>query len=1252
MVLFLFLGILGNKSSAQNCQIIDSVIIKNILCFGQNSGDINLVLLDSLGNYSFAWNNLETTEDISNLSPAIYSVQIIDLNNPTCIQDTTFTITQPQDPLSSTINLYQDVFCFGDSTGVAYADVIGGTPPYSYLWDNGQTSQMANGLWAGNHSVIFTDDNGCILMDNIDIVNLYPEIVGTINILQNVSCFGACDAIAELSSSGGVLQHTYDWDIGQFYIGSGPDTAFNLCYGGHDIIIEDALGCRKTVAFTISQPDELLAQAIQVQPVQCYGFDDGISFASATGGTTPYYFVWDSIQGVSGNYNTGQNLDSLTPGIHTIFVTDANGCTASDTVVIDEPTQLEVIIVDSMIIYSYCAGTNSGQLCALASGGTPGYNYLWNDDLHQTTPCAYEIIAQYNDYTIIVMDARNCIATASFQLDSTTNSMNPDSVLVSINDVSCFGIYDGSVGISNVVGAVPPFTYSWTGPGSPAYTGTGDFISSIYAGSYAVIIEDSNGCAITVNAEVDEPDQLEYTTYNVISETCYGTCNGQIWVDVQGGTGDYYYDISEAGVFPIPSSDQVQLVNDSLVYNLCEGLHSIYVTDDNNCEGAVVWGGTWIEKVDSGAYFYPFPGVSTTDASCFNTNDGQAWISWPGADPLFTYTWETDPIGTVIDTGVSTSLLYPGDYNVVVHYADSASFGQVYSACDVVYPFTLNGPVPLLANETVTDVSCFEWNDGSILLNPTSSAPGIPTVEWDTTTSIPGSSTASSQSPLQPGTYTVTITDVDGCTITDDIIVGEPDAITSNITWTDVLCFGDATGSAQVFPSGGVGPVGGWTYSWSPSGGNSNIANNLDSNLYIVTFIDDNLCEGTDTVMINHGAEIEVTLDADINAPDGSVFHISCFGGNDGVATATSAGGVLPHTFSWSSSSNTMPIETGLFAGDVTVTVTDGNNCSESQTITLVEPDYLDPNIFENVYSTSTNGTTNEISCYGLDDGWVESQTLGGIPYADGTYLYLWVNDNTGIAVSNQYIAENLTANTSYTVTVTDVNECESQATTTILDEPVPFIADVQTTNYAGPTHAPFSVNFVDNTISIDPYSLLLIDILFTLEYPNAPFDTISCQNLSQANPPPCNDYIDLIIHSEYFPSFQPSLNYTFNVENIGLHTLWFFLTNNITGCQDSVSFDIDVQGISTSTPNVFTPNGDGWNDEFIFGEYGMEDIDVQIFNRWGQLVYSWAGQNKVWDGIGTDGTALPESVYFYVLIANGEDGHYYEKKGSITLLR
>jgi len=111
-------------------------------------------------------------------------------------------------------------------------------------------------------------------------------------------------------------------------------------------------------------------------------------------------------------------------------------------------------------------------------------------------------------------------------------------------------------------------------------------------------------------------------------------------------------------------------------------------------------------------------------------------------------------------------------------------------------------------------------------------------------------------------------------------------------------------------------------------------------------------------------------------------------------------------------------------------------------------------------------------------------------------------------------------------------------------------------------------------------------------------------------------------------------------------------LTNEVTGCQDSVDhLIIEVQGMP-EVNNVFSPNGDEWNAEFSFSEYAMESVDVQIFNRWGQLVRSWVGSDKSWDGTGIDGNDLPEGVYFYVFVGQGVDGYHYDRKGTVTLLR
>ena len=167
-------------------------------------------------------------------------------------------------------------------------------------------------------------------------------------------------------------------------------------------------------------------------------------------------------------------------------------------------------------------------------------------------------------------------------------------------------------------------------------------------------------------------------------------------------------------------------------------------------------------------------------------------------------------------------------------------------------------------------------------------------------------------------------------------------------------------------------------------------------------------------------------------------------------------------------------------------------------------------------------------------------------------YQYLWINDNTGLVVSTEYMADNLQANTSYTVAVTDANGCVSQSTTTILDEPDEFVANVTTLDYAGATHAPFEVNFIDSTVSIDPF-----DFNWTWEDGNT-----------------------------YYSSGTSLMSHLFSTDNIGENNVYVIVTNLATGCYDSVIFIIDAQGIVNvdNKNNVFTPNGDEYNNEFYLG--------------------------------------------------------------------
>jgi len=871
-------------------------------------------------------------------------------------------------------------------------------------------------------------------------------------------------------------------------------------------------------------------------------------------------------------------------------------------------------------------------LCAQASGGTPAYQYLWNDVIHQTTPCAYNL--QADQYIVVVMDDRNCIATASFDLDSITNSMNEDSVVIDITPVTCFGIYNGELNVSSVpggLGGVGPYSYSWSGPGT--YTGIGANITALYFGDYSVLITDDNGCAMTVGEHLPQPDELEYTIHTVINETCYGAGNGEFWLHVEGGTGDYYYDLDEIGNFtvpptPNPFSNPVQLANDTLITDLSFGVHSIYLTDDNGCEGAVVFGGVWQDNV--GADVTVATPLLTFDAtSCFNTNDGSAFVNDP--DPLYTYTWEVDNAGVSsgidITNGANTSWgnFAPGDYWLVAHYADSASFGIPYYGCDAETPFTIlpgnfinDGGV-----SNINHVSCFGYDDGGIALNVTGTSPAF-TMQWDTTYSHPQGSTSDLLLNLIAGTYTVVITDADGCSLTTAYEVTQPEKLISDIVPTHASCFGLSDAGADVTTVSTSGtPL--YSYIWSNGDATEDLTNVI-AGTYWVTITDAQGCVFTDTVQLLEPADPVAEVAAvDLYIGD---YDVRCYGESNAAALATGSG----VSFEWLDASGNLvstdqQTDAILSAGDYTVIATDINGCTDDAPITITEPNELIISVTDLPYPSGY-----QISCFGANDGMAEVTINGGVDEATTSsgYVINWVNNISSppIPVYGHLTAENLEGailgdpDITYTVTVQDVNGCEDNATTNPFIQPILFDVNVPTVNYSGPFHAPYVITFIDSTISDESYNCF-----WTWQ----------------------DGTIELV--ASVISGNNTEFSHEFTADDLGENYVMVMVTNNITGCYDSVEFNIEVQGLP-ETANVFSPNSDNINDEFTFNEYAMESVDVQIFNRWGQMVYTWVGENKSWNGKGIDGSNLPEGVYFYMFKGDGVDGHYYEEKGSITLLR
>jgi len=1234
--------------------VLDSIIFDSL-----DAHRYRVYVYDSIPDATYGKYNPFTGELLANPFQYMQCPEIIDVF-----------ITEPCDSLSSFTSVLADVKCWGDSSARAFVKAAGGALTYSYQWHNapfgingvGQVGNTADSLWADTlvnsfpnilwHTVTITDANGCTLEDSVQIKHLNRKIrpfyldalsdtVWSIKLIKDsVNCFGDCNGEVSLETFGGVYPHSYVWDIGQTSLHM-PDTAFNLCAGGHDVLVQDYVGCQEIIRFRIHEPSQLFAIGAEVTPINCFGYNDGTGYAYGIGGNnltnsqSSYTFNWlidSTTYNVDSLIGVGQSIDSLPPGLHIIQITDYKGCYASDTVEIIEPTKLSVVIVDSLITYAYCEYTESAKLCAQAFGGTPGYVYQWDDANGQNNTtaalaadipfCAVSLTpinvnSIDGKYNVLVIDDRGCIADTAIDIDTITNSFNVNSIITTATDVSCFGGFNGSIVINqfNIVDSVvngvtffhtislpnSSYSYTWTGPNN--FSQTTQNISALVAGSYAIIVEDSMSCKRTKNIQILEPDQLYFSIYNSTEQTCigdsntlnsYGSCDGQIMVNITGGTGTYYYDVTEANVFPIPSLNQVTIINDTLIDSLCDGLHNIYITDDKNCEGQVIPGGIGWKEINT-TVVVSIPGVMTAPTNCFNTNDGDAWIQWPGADPLLNYTWETSPAGIVAHTGPSASL-YQGNYVLVAHYADAASFGISYPGCDATTAFTMSGPSEMLPNQIIISPLCWGDNNGSITLSPSGGTPGTPayTYLWDNTVSLPSGATTSSVNNLLAGTYGVTITDGNGCDTSIAITVVQPDQIQNDFTINDVLCNGDATGSIIANTTGGVGS---YIYDWG-----TNNPNAISVGIYSFNITDANGCTITDEAIVNEPNPLIVSL-YDTNA-------ISCNGYNDGVVLAVVQGGVGPYAYSWSDGQIINPA-ISLSAGNLSLDITDANNCPVSDSIVLIEPTIIVDNA-----TLSTNSYGFEVSCFEGSDGWISLIPTGGVPNSNGSYSYIWTNSASVDSVANGLSATN------YSVDIIDANGCVYPFSYILTSPDEMFNASVTTANYAGPSHPPVIVSFVDSTTNNVGTPILVNHNWYW-------YETGAAEPFTNSG----------------FMTFSHAFN------KVGLNEVYVLVQNANTGCIDTIEFTIEVQGIDF-TSNVFSPNNDGVNDVFVFDEYGIDIVSVEIYNRWGSLVMNWTELSQGWDGKGSDGQDLPEAVYFYVLTAEGEDGSYYEKKGSVTIMR
>ena len=730
-----------------------------IACRGDSTG---MIIGDANGSwapYQYYWissagdtlqsTSYTTTRDtLKDLSSGVYTLHVYDAQS--CFVSYSLNVGEPMTMLSiDSILVVENIACFGDSVGKARLFASGGMPNYSYMWDNGETGLVAQNLSAGYRHLTLTDDWGCEVVDSV-YISENPEIQSTISVVQTVSCYGQSDGIASISSVGGIPTYTYFWSNGHTGL-SMPDTSSGLVEGSYYVTTRDVIGCEVVDSVYVSEPEPLSMIANELVWISCFGANDGLAYASGLGGNLPYTFTWMT------NGQIGDTINTVHPGLHTVEVVDARGCTSSDTIFMHEPTELHVNIDDNFTILAYCIGVNSASLTSLATGGTPGYSYAWDDNLvaPQLTATASHLLAGV--YTVTATDSRGCTASDSRDIDTITNTMS--AFVLEIDNVSCFGYNNGSA-VVNASGAHAPYSYQWFGPNG--YSSVNDSVANLYAENYSVTVSDTNNCMVNTSINLSEPAAITYNTLSSTDAVCLGSCDGSVLLDFTGGSAPYYGHALDNNTGAVT----MNLLSDSLFSGICAGNYTVSLTDANDCPSYLVNGGN--NQHDITALDTIFTALSSNGNMilCYGDATASLSIDLNYFNNTYSYSWE-NVLSPGVSLGAGSSLvgLESGTYVLLANYM----------TCHASDTMTITEPDSLTILGNVVDADCYGASTGSITTNVSGGSLGY-VYNWSGS-----SSTNNNLNNVSAGVYTLTVSDMYSCEYSQTFVVGEPQEITATI---------------------------------------------------------------------------------------------------------------------------------------------------------------------------------------------------------------------------------------------------------------------------------------------------------------------------------------------------------------------------------------------------------------------------------------------------------------------------------------
>jgi hypothetical protein len=924
------LGVVVSQIDSSNCD--------------PGTGTISVTASGGTGMYTYAWSHDVTlnSNQANNLMAGAYTVTVTD--DLGCMVTLDATVPEFTGPMLSDV-IVLPTTCAG-ATGSIQLVPAGGLPPYSYIWSHDVTlnGPLATNLASGIYEYQVIDARNCTVTDFATIGTSTDIDISLVSAIRP-AC-GMDDGLLEISIVGGAAPYTTQWfNTADLTTVIGTDLIIaNLVEGEYLVNVSDADGCTDQNTYTLLDLDAMNVQLSAIN-VSCFGADDGSVFATVIGGgTAPFTYLWDDTDG-----STTSSITPVDAGTYNVTVTDDRGCTFMDGIEVLQPTQL---MIDTVVLAPGCDDAMSGSIFVNGSGGNPPYIYLWPvDGVNGQTRSG--LVA--GNYTLLLIDSTGCQDTFDIAVPDV------EDITLTAGDIvipACDGSVGGSLTVQ-VDGGQTPYMYVW----DDALGQTNQTATNLMPGSYRVTVTDQGGCSDTLSMVVPDQQGLTIMEVDLVQPACNGDQNGEIEVDVAGGSGNYAY-----------LWDDITFQSTVRAVGLGAGRYIVRVTDlDFGC-------------ISRDTFFLENPtpiiidSFQTMDASCFGNTDGQAEVFATGGTGDYSYTWN-DANSQIVNPAIG---LAKGVYQVTVTDENNC---MVSGNIEVMEPDEI-----AISIMDSAGVSCFGSADGMIKV-AVSGGSSPYTIFWPEL-----NITADSVGGLSSILYTIEITDDNGCMATQSVQISEPTAISIElIELINPACNAAQAGQITVNATGGTGVL---SYLWDDAFAQiTPTAFNLDSGTYSVVVMDERMCSDTMTFMLTGQSELIVDL-IDSMPP-------LCFGDQNGSLNVSVTGGNDDYVYLWNDPAfQTNANAINLAAGAYILFTSNGDgSCPTNDTIILGQPELI----------VSTEQFVKDVNCFGEASGEIVLDVSGGVM----PYQINWseIGMNLGDSVSM------LTAGTYY-IEIIDVNAC------------------------------------------------------------------------------------------------------------------------------------------------------------------------------------------------------------------------------------